>query len=525
MGFRVGIAVLIVGVMALGIGVGVGAPARADTLETLVMPGPVTRAHHKVEGECSKCHAPFTKQAQKVLCVACHDKVGADIKAGEGFHGRDPLAATAECKTCHTEHKGRDFDIVGLNREVFDHTIADFKLSGAHLRTACAACHPGNQKFRDAPGDCFSCHEKDDAHKGAMGKKCASCHTAESWRSTAFDHSKTAFPLTGGHAKAQCSACHPNARYKDTPVTCVACHGLEDAHREVYGEKCDRCHTPAKWADATFDHSKTGFALVGRHGALQCKTCHTPAMTTAKLASGCIDCHRADDIHKGVNGPACRDCHGETSWKTVRFDHNKDTKFALRGAHKTLACTDCHIRNAHKVKLKTTCISCHNDDDPHKAQLGTACASCHGQTNWHDNLRFDHDLAAFPLLGLHRAAPCEACHLTAAFKDAGTDCVSCHGPDDIHKGAMGKECALCHNPNGWAFWQFDHNTQTKFALTGAHEGLNCKACHREDSDKPSQIATACVSCHAGDDIHAGRFGPRCDQCHGSDSFKNARIRR
>lgn len=506
-----------------------GGRSHADTLETLVMPGPVAKAHQKIEGECSKCHAAFSKGGQKALCVSCHDKAGADIKAGRGFHGRNPAIASKECKTCHTEHKGRNFDIVGLNREAFNHAFTDFKLVGAHVNAACSACHLAGRKMRDTPGDCFSCHKKNDVHNRSMGENCASCHNADSWRATAFDHSKTDFALTGAHAKTQCSACHPSAHYKDTPATCQSCHGLQDVHRGVYGKKCNQCHTTARWSAAKFDHSRTAFPLLGRHGALQCVNCHTPAMATAKLATGCVNCHNADDVHKGVNGAACRNCHSESSWKTVRFDHDKDTRFLLRGAHSKLVCNDCHKQDERKFKLQTACASCHAHDDPHKGQLGTACATCHGETNWHDNVRFDHDLAAFPLLGMHATAPCEACHATPAFKDmgkdAGKDCFACHGTDDVHKGAMGKDCATCHNPNSWAFWQFDHNNRTDFPLTGAHEGLVCKACHKEGRGKSLKIVASCVSCHAADDAHAGRFGPRCDQCHESDNFKNARIRR
>jgi hypothetical protein len=499
-------------------------PVRADTLEKLVMPGPVTAAHQKVENECAKCHAPFNKGDQKSLCIACHDKVGADIKAGRGFHGRDSAARSRECRTCHSDHKGRAFDIVGLNKEAFDHGSTNFKLSGAHATAVCAACHAPGRKFRDAPGRCVDCHENRDVHKGNLGKDCISCHTPEAWRKAAFDHAKTKFPLTGAHAKVQCSACHPSARYKETPLACISCHGLSDVHQGVFGGNCDQCHSAASWKTAKFDHAKTDFPLRGRHGALACALCHTPAMKSAKLASGCVDCHKADDVHKGTNGTVCRDCHGEVSWKTVSFNHDKDTKFPLRGGHKKAVCTDCHKQGPKKVRLQATCASCHGDADPHKGQLGTACAACHGETAWTDQVRFDHDMSGFPLLGLHVGAPCEACHMTAAYKDAGVGCTDCHLAEDAHKGALGPSCANCHNPNGWAFWRFDHGAETDFALQGGHENLACDACHRPGTE-PQKLADACISCHAGDDIHNGRFGARCERCHGVDNFKKVRIKR
>ena len=317
-----------------------------------------------------------------------------------------------------------------------------------------------------------------------MGKDCAGCHTSKTWSGTAFDHAKTKFPLTGAHAKVQCIACHPSERYKETLVACISCHGLRDVHHGAFGDKCDQCHVSTAWKTAKFDHAKTDFPLRGRHGALACALCHTPTMKTAKLGTACIDCHQAGDVHKGVNGPGCHDCHGEVLWKTVSFNHDKDTKFSLRGGHKEAPCKACHKADPKKVKLQTACASCHGDADPHKTQLGSACAACHNEASWTDQVRFDHDLSGFPLLGLHAAAPCEACHVTAAFKDAGAGCTDCHLADDAHEGALGPSCAKCYNPNGWAFWRFDHGTQTDFALQGAHEDLACKACHRQDGPEP-----------------------------------------
>ena len=49
-----------------------GGEAAAIDLEKILMPGPVIRGHADVEAECGRCHAPFAKQAQDPLCLACH---------------------------------------------------------------------------------------------------------------------------------------------------------------------------------------------------------------------------------------------------------------------------------------------------------------------------------------------------------------------------------------------------------------------------------------------------------------------
>ena len=57
----------------------------------------------------------------------CHDVVADDVTGGAGFHGRHPDASTAQCKTCHSDHLGRDADVVGLNEDTFDHGMTDFE--------------------------------------------------------------------------------------------------------------------------------------------------------------------------------------------------------------------------------------------------------------------------------------------------------------------------------------------------------------------------------------------------------------
>lgn len=509
--------------VALTVLVFLSVQAEAQILEKLVMPGPVSDAHAKTEANCDACHAPFSKEKQRSLCLDCHEDVGKDLVAGVGFHGRNASIRAAECATCHTEHEGRDFDIVGLNNETFDHANTDFALEGAHAVLSCSACHSIGQKFREAPGECIACHESDDAHKGSMGRDCASCHSASTWFDTVFDHGKTDFALEGAHKKIQCNACHPDSRYDKTPKACVACHALNDPHRGVYGQKCAQCHTPQDWKQAKFDHATTAFALRGRHAVVECATCHTYAQRSAKLPKRCIDCHLADDVHKGAYGLECQTCHAEQKWKTARFDHDKATDFPLLGAHKSAKCVACHTRGGDASQVASSCVSCHSGDDPHAGRLGTQCADCHVETAWLTDIRFDHDLTDFPLLGLHVAAPCEACHTTRTFKDTEAECISCHRDDDDHNGALGSECADCHNPSGWTYWQFNHAEDTDYALTGAHSDLVCKACHI--SGNPSKTSTTCGDCHADDDVHRGQFGSRCDYCHATDDFKNVRMTR
>lgn len=204
--------------------------AAGGTLERLLMPGEVAKAHAKVEQECSKCHDRADKARQTTLCMDCHKDVAADVRARTGFHGRGVKAGVG-CNACHTDHEGRDADIVRLDRDSFDHSRTDFALTGAHAGPACDSCHAPRKKWRDAPKLCNDCHQKQDVHRGKLGTDCAACHVTDSFAKAKFDHSRTKFPLQDAHARAACEACHRTPDFKDTPRECVACHSRDDVHR------------------------------------------------------------------------------------------------------------------------------------------------------------------------------------------------------------------------------------------------------------------------------------------------------
>jgi hypothetical protein len=147
--------------------------ATAQVLDSLVMPGKVIEGHAKIEADCKSCHLPFKKMAQSSLCLDCHKEVAADVKAKKGFHGKTPDAVGKDCKTCHTDHKGRAMKIAAFDHATFKHQYTDYPLNGAHAKAECKSCHKSSEKFRDAPSGCNDCHKKDDVHKGSLGAACA----------------------------------------------------------------------------------------------------------------------------------------------------------------------------------------------------------------------------------------------------------------------------------------------------------------------------------------------------------------
>jgi hypothetical protein len=498
--------------------------AAAGSMETLMMPGKVIQGHAKYEEKCNSCHQPFSKEKQSTLCRDCHKEVDADIMSRHGLHGRAETRET-ECSHCHTDHIGRDADVIQLDRETFDHSTTDYSLRGAHTIVRCKGCHIREKEYRGTASTCVSCHEKDDIHKGILGEECTDCHTERAWRRPDFDHDKTDFALREKHAELDCNSCHVNQVYKDTTQQCHGCHLLNDVHAGRYGEQCSDCHSEKDWGKTHFDHRRdTSYPLQGRHRSTKCDACHNGNLYKEKLNTKCNSCHRNDDEHSGRYGKQCGSCHTPADWKEAKFDHTGKTDFQLRGKHDEVSCTACHKGDAHNEKLETNCYSCHAADDVHKGEEGQQCQQCHDEQNWGGKIRFDHDMASFPLIGMHAVVPCEECHINAEFKTATNDCNDCHHPEDVHEQRLGLNCESCHNPNGWSLWEFDHDSLTEFPLDGAHAGIDCLSCHETEATDGIEQSSWCADCHRKDDVHDGEFGRNCERCHNAKSFDAVLIR-
>ena len=144
----------------------------ANPLEKLMMPGELSSAHAKFEVDCTNCHKLLAKKAQSNLCISCHTEIKSDLDKKSGFHGRNKIVAKSECYACHVEHQGRSVSIVQLEPAIFNHTETNYPLEGGHKVATCVSCRVAGKKFREAKHDCLSCHDKDQPHKGNLGKQC-----------------------------------------------------------------------------------------------------------------------------------------------------------------------------------------------------------------------------------------------------------------------------------------------------------------------------------------------------------------
>lgn len=483
-------------------------------------------AHQALATKCTSCHEAGTKfREASSQCISCHRKD--DQKKGHQGSLGD------RCEQCHNDAKWKDVR--------FDHEKTHFPLAGGkHVNVTCNKCHADN-RFKDTPRDCNSCHRDDDrkkGHAGRYGSKCESCHTDKGWKEVAFDHdADTDFDLRGKHRNAKCDACHLPEKgplYKQKLATkCIACHKGDDqtkGHHGSLGEKCETCHSEASWKTTRFDHDKTRFPLRGKHDDAKCEACHKGGVSGAnanlKIETACVSCHRKDDDakgHKGRYGDKCDSCHQESGWTKVTFDHDRDTKYRLLGKHVRTRCDACHQPEFGAIALHkpdTRCVSCHKGDDKHKGQLGDKCGSCHRESDW-KVANFDHNKSRFPLTGEHARVDCKKCHTSVVFRDMPSTCNSCHEKNDVHKRRFGTACEICHNTRTWKSWDFDHAT-TRFPLVGKHVGVECYACHKAPIEGRARIGRACVNCHGTDDVHDGGFGGQCERCHNAKSWRDVR---
>ena len=245
--------------------------------------------------QCAQCHLPKGKQTIYAMrfqyCTDCH----ADQHAGQ-FAGAPHLN---RCEDCHNLQRFLP-STFSLRR----HNGTSFRLTGSHVAVPCSDCHKQSVNFKPKATmqyhwqglACQSCHA--DPHEGrfnefmrrsANGTKfdCEACHSTETWGELShYDHSKTAFPLTGTHKRTKCADCHksPNAKagiihadFKRAPARCEACHA--DVHGQQFAKfgstACGSCHDTSRWSTSLFDHDKgSAFALQGAHRTTSCGSCH-----------------------------------------------------------------------------------------------------------------------------------------------------------------------------------------------------------------------------------------------------------
>ena len=488
-------------------------------------------------------------------CTECHDE-----HSGESFHLVNEKAWGAQVARAF-RHPHTEFDLHSAHESLACESCHIQHLEEAFSLEKFPAV-PRSRTFLGLVQECGACH--DDVHAGGIETDCGSCHGQQDFHlSQKFDHSRH-LPLLGGHEGLDCDSCHlfPNVDpvlasqspmaalpypFEETKGSgCFQCH--ESPHHTLDGEACDNCHPAADhlWSMARqcvteVQLEATGFRLEGPHEGLACGKCHPTDVSFEKRyrdpetpgyrrhEDTCSGCH--EDVHGGqFNGrySRCIDCHSKEEFRPAKLtiaDHT--SAFPLIGAHASVACTECHQPDAFTgvrqfVDTKSDCRTCHQS--PHAGQFADRiakedCVSCHSpRCDTFRIMEFDHGLqTGYFLNGAHASAACEHCHYevptpspvgpipTRRFAGTPKTCASCHV--DPHRGQFKEygigQCNQCHVSNSdWHRNDFDHDTDSRFPLVGAHVGLECSSCHLPirlgDGSEIIQykpMGTECRDCH------------------------------
>jgi hypothetical protein len=514
----------------------------AVTAHAQISPGDLSGPHAELEGmmHCTECHVLGGKVSNE-KCLDCHKELKDRISQNKGYHA-SPEVDSKDCAGCHSDHHGRNFEMIRFNEDEFQHQLTGYELTGQHKKTDCRECHQpdliadaslkkNNNTFLGLEPECVACHE--DVHQKTLSTDCASCHATDAFSPpTNFDHNTADFALVGKHRNVDCAECHKTEirngkdfqRFVDIPFQkCTDCH--DDVHDSKFGNNCTECHSENSFSVAAtsknFNHTMTGFELEGRHRAVDCKQCHVSGFTTPVPHNRCASCHQ--DYHKkefvrNSVTPDCAECHSVNGFTNSLFtieQHNK-SPFLLEGAHLATPCFACHKQSAMWSfrNIGERCVDCHEDVHDgfidEKFYPNQSCESCHSVTRWTDN-RFDHTLTEFPLLGAHAKQECMACHRSddqnaiskyENFQNVSMLCSACH-QDEHHRQFEENgltNCRECHGYEDWSSVVFDHD-KAAFKLDGRHVEVDCAACHKNTEEQGEVFVLykiqkfECKDCH------------------------------
>ncbi len=438
-----------------------------------------------------------------------------------------------DCAQCHEENLKEPFRL-----EKYDHVAREHSYLG--LDQLCTTCH-------------------NDPHAGGMTGACDDCHGQDEFDPTVhFDHN-VHFPLVGGHDNLDCSACHimpsAGAAPEERPwpfievrgTICQDCH--QSPHDAQFEEKCEECHvgTEGDWTSAhdkmtAERHYQVGFNLGPPHDNVDCSGCHNPDLpflerhpdktsnTYNRQQENCVGCHT--DVHRNqfdTYYSRCLDCHEPMRFLPTTFNHERHSKrYELTGAHIATPCNGCHqydedLGARRFIKTSHNCRDCHQD--LHAGQfdaeiLDRDCVACHSpHADTFSLSPFNHEEeTGYKLIGQHQFADCQQCHVEVAVEYQGKtvvanryrgtpqNCESCHR--DVHRGQFTDypSCESCHvSCAHWSVIQFDHQTQTRFPLEGAHLNVPCSGCH-----KPEQLEDGYTM------VRYKPLGRECQDCHDVD---------
>jgi hypothetical protein len=346
----------------------------------------------------------FNYDTSPMGCESCHDLPNEDL--GD-FH--------QECFACHAgdDHTFMTLHVDefglsciechdGADRMVnFGHDQTNFPLEGVHEQIRCSSCHTTSQnenRFTGISGRCSDCHLEPEVHAGLFSDDCQECHNPKAWspallEGSSFDHAEQVDFSLNRHQKNYdgsplvCSGCHVSDLGSMSTRICIDCHRAHDAlfmesHLAQFGANCMDCHDGSdRMSD--FDHNRF-FILDGKHAEIDCQACHgapPEPVSFAGTPTTCVSCHAEPEIHAGVFGLECQNCHRTDAWSPALLQNHS---FPLdHGEQGLVSCQVCHPT----TYVEYTCYDCHEHDPQEtlsehleegiSAEELPNCTSCH----------------------------------------------------------------------------------------------------------------------------------------------------
>ena len=510
---------------------------------------PLTGVHLRTD--CNQCHTDYANLNFNIPGINCYD-----CHSGEYSATKNPnhLAAgfSTECRDCHSINSET------WSAENFVHDF--FPLTGGHNISGCFNCHKQGG-FTGLSKECYSCHQADfestknpDHSREGFSTDCTKCHNITAFIPSTFQHSQTAFPLTGRHINVSCKSCHISG-YASIPSDCYSCHkkdyeGTNDPSHLLANlpKDCLQCHTTNGWDDGNFDHSVGGFPLTGAHVSLNCNSCHQDGY--AGISQECFSCHMENFNvalnHASQNYPQdCSMCHSTVVWNQTTFNHD-NTLFPLVGVHITTTCSSCHISAFAGTPIQ--CAACHQtaydasvNPNPSALAITVTCQDCHTVSPGWQPASFAIHSNYYVLEGAHSvlASNCVMCH-NGNYATTPNTCFGCH-TDDYNNtnnpphssSGFSTTCTSCHTQTSWSPSTFDHSIYFPI-YTGKHQGKwnLCSDCHTNPSN---YSVFSCIDCHEHNqndmnDKHSGVNGyiyqsTACLNCHPNGESDKLRIPR
>ena len=421
------------------------------------------------------------------------------------------------CKSCHSEHKGRGFQLAPIDKPKFDHALTNFTLRDGHRKVECANCHLPGKGFRIAQRDCIACHRKDDVHKGSLGAKCTDCHNEANWKTARFDHATTRFPLTGKHEIVKCADCHRDAQYKETPKACAACHRKVDKHKGQFGEKCETCHSgrrtgPASgsittrrpatrsWAGTVQRNARVATPVPSTETSCQRPVSSAIARTTSTRARSAPSAPGATTSGTGRSRRSSTTTGRPFRWRVRMRPCNASPAISAR-------CSRRRQRLASDATARMMSTRVHS-----ASRAGSATTSGSGRRPASITPRLRSRSSAS--IAAPNALPATRRRLTPEHQRTAFRATKSTTSTKDSKGANAPTATT--RPRG---------SRSPGSITASRSSrcsastlqVECKMCHATALFKSAK--SDCVACHAKDDKHKDTLGPACEQCHNARSWK------